>query len=169
MKTSLPLILIALAAAFTGCSVKVDVSDESTAEKSRTAVEVGLLVDQKSEPAPAPPATVEKSKTVQPAHESAPPPPTPDPPFRGAEDWASSESARVSVVVVENVINIKHLDIDRHHDTHYHFYEPRKSRKKVDVRIEVVREPERSERCERLLRDHQRKVAEWEKMMRGGR
>ena len=73
-----PLLLLLtpiLLAATGGCSVKVDVADSSTTqappstitEKSRTAVEVGFLVDQKS----------------QPAHEPAPPPPTPDPPLWG--------------------------------------------------------------------------------------
>ena len=163
----LPALILLTAAA--GCSVKVDVADENTttaeappsitAEKSRTAVEVGFLVDREPE------ATAsERSKTVQPEPEPAPQPPTPDPPSRETEDL-KSESDRRSVVVVQNVINIKHLDIERHR--HIHFYEPPKSRKKpVKVRVEVQKKPARDERCERLRREYEERTAEWEQMMR---
>ena len=168
----LPALILLTAAA--GCSVKVDVADENTttaeappsitAEKSRTAVEVGFLVDREPE------ATAsERSKTVQPEPEPAPQPPTPDPPSRETEDL-KSESDRRSVTVVQNVINIQHVDIERHHDTHYHFYEPRKSsRESAKVRVEVVQKPARDERCSRLLREYEEKAAEWKQMMeRGG-
>ena len=163
-----PFLLVALAAAV-GCSVKVDVSDSSAAEKSRTAVALGFLVDQKSEPAPAPPVATssEKLETFQPMSNPTPPPPTPDPPLWGR--GVKSGPDQKSVTVVKNVINIKHLDIERHR--HIHFYEPPKSRKKpVKVRVEVVQKHERDERCERLRREYEEKTAEWKQMMeRGGR
>jgi hypothetical protein len=73
-------------------------------------VEVGFLADQESEPAPAPPVASEKSKTVQTAREPALPPSTHEPPARGAEDLVPVKPAQNSIVVVENVVNIKHLD-----------------------------------------------------------
>jgi hypothetical protein len=105
-----PLALLLALAATSGCSVKVDVADESTTtaeappstitEKSRTAVQVGLLVDQESAPAPAPPVATasEKPKTVKRAQEPAPPTATPKPPSRGAEDVKPAKSDRRSVV-----------------------------------------------------------------------
>ena len=151
-----------LATALTGCSVRVDVSDQNSDEESRTAVEVDLFTNN---PRPAPPvATSEKPKTVQPDRETASPPATPEPQPRWVEELRSSDSDRGSVTVVENVINIQHLNIERHHDTHYHFYEPQKSRESVKVRIEVDQESERDERCERLRREYEEKVAEWEKL-----
>jgi hypothetical protein len=115
-----PLALFLLIAAACGCSVRVELADESTTtaeappsittEKSRTAVEVGVFTDNQSEPAPAPPVTSEKSKTFQPAREPALPPSTHEPPARGADDLVPVKPAQNSVVVVTNVVNIKHLD-----------------------------------------------------------
>lgn len=161
MKTSPRLVLIAAllaVAAGGGCSAKVEVSDESTTEKSRVAVEVGLFTDNQSKTEPALPVALEKSKTIQSAREPAPPPATPAPPSRGADDV-------IPVLKSVQVINIYDFDIQRHDHTHYH-YKPRKRRgKPAKVRVEVVQKPERSEQCEDLMRDHQKKVAKWEKML----
>ncbi len=81
-----PLLLIALAAAFTGCSVRVDLADENTTtaeappstitEKNRTAFSLGFLVDQESQPEPVPPVAMSKrSRAIEPVHEPASPPP----------------------------------------------------------------------------------------------
>ena len=163
-----------LAAALTGCSLKVDIADENTttaeappsvtSEKSRTAVQVAFLVDQKSEPVAMP----EKSKTVHPADEPAPPLPTPEPQSRGAEDLESSESDRVSVVVVENVLNYD-IDIHRHHDIHYHSEPPKGRGKPAKIRVEIAQKPQGDERCERLMEEHIKRTAMWEARMRGGR
>ena len=166
---SLQLALFIFAAALTaivGCSVKVDVSDQNTDEKSRTAVEVGLFAGNQSELPPAPPATPEKSETFQPAHEPAPPPPTFEPPSRGSEDSVPVKPARNSIVVVKNVVNVYDFDVQRHHETHYHYELPQRSRESVKVRIEVVRKSERDERCEKLLREHLERVAEWGAMFK---
>ena len=167
MKNYLLLALLALAAAVGGgCSVRVDVADENTAEKSRVAVEVGFLVDQKSEPAPAPPVALEKSETVEDdvlvdrgseVEEK--------PASRESQDVLPARSAGKSVV--RNVVNIYNLDMHRHNDVHYHYETPRKSREKsVKVRVEVVQKPARDERCEKLMLEHQRRIAKWEQMMR---
>ena len=118
-------------------------------------------MDQKSEPAREPPAASEKSKTVERAHEPDSEPPPHESPSHGAEDLESSESDRVSVVVVENVVNVVEKDVHRH--THYHIESPRKpSRKTATVRIEVYQKPQRSERCERLMREHLERVRAWD-------
>lgn len=153
------LVALALLAAACGCSLKVDLADENTTEKSRVAVEVGFLVDRESEPEPAPPTASEESKTVEPAREPASPPATPEPLSRGAEDVKPAD--RRSVFVVKNVINIQHLDVHRHH---YHFYEPPRSRESAKVRVEVGQKSKRSELCEKLMREHLKTVAEWEAM-----
>ena len=70
----------------------------------------------------------------------------------------STESDRVSVTVIQNVVSVT----EKHHHTHFHS-EPGRSRgKPVKVRIEIDQRPERSEWCERLRREHLKKVAEWE-------
>lgn len=91
--------------------------------------------------------------------------PTPDPSSRGAEDLVPVEPVRNSVVVVQNVINIYDFDIERPHDTHSHFYEPRKSRESVEVRVEVDQKPARDERCERLMREHLKRVERWRRCL----
>ena len=63
--------------------------------------------------------------------------------------------------MVKNVVNVVEKDVHRH--THYHIESPRKPRKKTTkVRVEIAEKPERDERCERLLREHLKRVAEWE-------
>ena len=138
----------------------------SVPQPSSKTVKLGLLVDQKSEPATAPPtATSEESKTVEPAQETASPRPTPEPQSHEAEDVESFESDRTSVVVVQNVVSYD-IDIHRHHDIHYHS-EPRKGRgTPAKIRIEVDQKPERDERCEGLMREHLKRVAGWETMFR---
>jgi hypothetical protein len=168
-------LLLALTAAFTGCSVKVDLADENTTtaeappstitEKSRTAVSLGFLVDQKSEPTPAPSVASEESKTIEQAREPAAQPATTEPPSRGAEDLVPVKPVQNSIVVVTNVVNYD-IDIHRHHDTHYHLHEARLRKKPVKVRIEVDQKPARDERCARLLREHLERVAEWEAMFK---
>ena len=149
--------LALLLAVAVGCSARVEVSDESTTEKSIVAVEVGVLVDRKSEPAPVTPAaTPEKCKVAQESRQA------PEP----ASRETGNVSAEKSVKLVRNVVNVYEGDLHLHNDTHNHFYEPRKSRESVKVRVEVGLEPERDERCSRLLREHLEMVKEWEAMFR---
>ena len=149
--------IIALAAAGGGCSARVEVSDESTTEESRVAVEVGVLADRQSEPETEPPAaTSEKGKVAQESR------PAPEP----APREAGGVSAKKSVKVVRNVMNIYEGDLHLHE--HLHVYgSPRKSRKKaVEVRVEVARKPQRDERCSKLLREHLARTARWEARFR---
>jgi hypothetical protein len=136
-----------------GCSAKVEVSDENTTEKSRVAVAVGILAGHESEPIPPAPATTsEKGKVAQESR------PTPEP----APREVGGVSAEKSVKVIRNVVNVYEGDLHLHEHVHVHG-SPRKPRKKaVEVWVEVIQKPKRDERCEKLMREHLERVAEWE-------
>ena len=151
--------IIALLAATAGCSARVEVSGESTTEKSRVAVEVGVLADRESKPIPAAPAiTPEKGKVAQESR------PAPEP----APREAGGMSAEKSMKVVRNVVNVYEGDLHLHEHLHVHGA-PRKSRKKaVNVRIEVGQKPQRDEKCEKLLKEHLSRLSKWEAMFQQG-
>ena len=148
--------ILALLAATGGCSARVEVSDESTAEKSRVAVEVGVLADRQSESIPdQPTATSEKGAVAQESR------PAPEPVPRETGDV----SAEKSLKVVRNVVTIHEGDLHLHEHLHVH-ESPRKHRESVKIRVGGGQKPKRGERCERLLREHLERAAEWETRFR---
>ena len=147
-----------LLAATGGCSARVEVSDVSTTEKSRVAVEVGVLADRESEPAPAAPTAIpEKGKVAQESR-------------LAPEPMSRKEEQSKPVKVVRNVVTIHEGDLHLHEHLHVHGSARRRRERAVKVRVEVVQQRQPNERCERLIKEHLSRLSKWEAMFqRGGR
>lgn len=139
-----------------GCSAKVEVESSrrcsplpasevtqaATTERARTVVEIGVLQERTPEPAAA----------LKPSE-----PPSPQP--------VASETNPLTISGNTIIVNYRAGDVTNHVETHVHVHEPPAPR--VEERIVVQRDTEAEsprqvdERCERLAREHARRVETW--------